>query len=320
MNRIGVLTSGGDAPGMNAVIRAVVRFGIEAGMEVYGIYRGFEGLIEGEVYPLSRRDVGDILQRGGTILKTARSERFMTEKGLQQALNVLRTYEIDGLVVIGGNGSFRGAYSLMQEGIAVMAIPGTIDNDLAFTDRTIGFDTAVNTVLEAITRLRDTSSSHDRTTVIEVMGRNCGDIALYSGIAGGAEVVLVPEVKTTMNKVCRKVLEGIHNGKQHSIIIKAEGYPIDSRELVKSLEIRTGRDVRLVVLSYLQRGGSPTLEDRWLASGFADKAIEFLQTGIYNKAIGFIQGEIVGLDLEEALLQTKKFDQRLYESIDILSK
>lgn len=320
MKRLGVLTSGGDAPGMNAAVRAVVRYGIDAGFEVYGIYKGFEGLIDGEMKEMSKRSVGDILQRGGTILKTARSERFMTDEGMTKALGSLETFGIDSLVVIGGNGSFAGALELSEHGVDVMAIPGTIDNDLAYTEHTIGFDTAVNTVLDAVTRLRDTSSAHERTTVIEVMGRACGDIALYSGLAGGAEFVLIPEVQSDINDLCLKVVEGINEGKQHSIIIRAEGADISSKEIVDTLSERTGREVKLVVLSYLQRGGSPTLCDRMFAIECADKAVELLNAGITNKAIGLVQGEVLGFDLKEALAQEREFNRRMYDSIDILSK
>lgn len=305
---------------MNAAVRAVVRFGIEAGFEVYGVYRGFEGLIDGEFEQMSRRSVGDILQRGGTILKTARSSRFMTEEGMQRAMANLETFQIDSLIVIGGNGSLTGALELSRRGVSVMGLPGTIDNDLPYTDRTIGFDTAVNTVLDAITRIRDTSSSHERTTVIEVMGRHCGDIALYSGLAGGAEVVLVPEVEVDSSEICRKVIEGVNNGKQHSIIIKAEGYPVPSGELVEMLNQRTGREVKLVVLSYLQRGGSPSLDDRMLATECGYKAIDLLASGIDNKAVGLMNGEVAGLDLGEALAQERTFDMAMYKAIDVLSR
>lgn len=320
MNRIGVLTSGGDAPGMNAAVRAVVRFGIEAGLEVYGIHRGFEGLIDGEIHEMNRRSVGDILQRGGTILKTARSERFLTEEGQRRAVENLDTFGIEALIIIGGNGSFLGAEALRKRGVTVMAIPGTIDNDLAYTERTIGFDTAVNTVLDAITRIRDTSSAHERNTVIEVMGRECGDIALYAGLAGGAECVLVPEVPYSIPEISRKILEGMNNGKMQSILIKAEGVNIDTEELCRELSERIGREVKSVKLSYLQRGGSPTLADRLLATECAAKAIELLTSDIGNKAIGLLGGEIVGLDLTEALEVPRSFDRELYRAIDILSK
>jgi 6-phosphofructokinase 1 len=320
MSRIGLLTSGGDAPGMNAAIRAVTRYGIEKGFEVYGIHRGYEGLLDGEMEQLDRRSVGDILHRGGTILKTARCKRFFEEEGRKRAAMMLDTFDIDHLVVIGGNGSFEGASKLMKLGVDVICIPGTIDNDLAYTEMTIGFDTAVNTVLDAVSRIRDTSAAHDRTTVIEVMGRECGDIALYSGIAGGAESVLVPEVNTDLEEVARKVLTGMNNGRRHSIIIKAEGYPVASDEIVKYLSEVTGRDIRLVVLSYLQRGGSPTLRDRMFATECGCKAVDLLSSGIVNKAIGLAGGEVMGFGLDEALAQKREFDRSLYDAVDILSK
>lgn len=320
MARIGVLTSGGDSPGMNAAVRAIVRFGIDRGMEVYGISRGYEGLIDGEIEKMERRSVGDILQRGGTILKTARSKRFMTGEGQERAVRNLETFRIDALVVIGGNGSYAGALELSKRGVPVICLPGTIDNDLGYTDYTIGFDTAVNTVLDAITRIRDTSSAHERTTVIEVMGRHCGDIAIYSGLAGGAEYVLIPEVEPDLNDISLKILEGVNKGRLHSIIINAEGSMYPSDVLVENLSERTGREVKLVVLSYLQRGGSPTLQDRLLATECGAKAVELIDNGIYNKAIGTVGGEIMGFDLEEASKQENCFDRRLYDAIGVLSK
>ncbi len=320
MKRIGVLTSGGDAPGMNAAIRAVVRCGVEAGMEVYGIYRGYEGLLDGEIRELGRSDVGDILHRGGTILKTARSERFRTEEGQARAVRMLETFGIEGLCVIGGDGSLRGGCDLDRRGIKVMGLPGTIDNDLGYTDFTIGFDTAVSTVLDAISKIRDTSSSHERTTVIEVMGRHCGDIALHAGLAGGAEAVLIPELDMDVNALCRKILIGANRGKQHSIIIKAEGVAISTDALTKIIEERTGRETRPVVLSYLQRGGTPTLRDRMLATLTAAKAVERLQQDSDSKAIGTVNGEIVAYDLQEALAQKREVNREMYELIGVLSK
>lgn len=305
---------------MNAAVRAIVRFGIDRGMEVYGISRGYEGLIDGEIEKMERRSVGDILQRGGTILKTARSKRFMTEEGQERAVRNLETFRIDALVVIGGNGSYAGALELSKRGVPVICLPGTIDNDLGYTDYTIGFDTAVNTVLDAITRIRDTSSAHERTTVIEVMGRHCGDIAIYSGLAGGAEYVLIPEVEPDLNDISLKILEGVNKGRLHSIIINAEGSMYPSDVLVENLSERTGREVKLVVLSYLQRGGSPTLQDRLLATECGAKAVELIDNGIYNKAVGTVGGEIMGFDLEEALKQENCFDRRLYDAIGVLSK
>ena len=318
--KIGVLTSGGDAPGMNAAIRAVVRCGIDAGMEVYGIKRGFDGLLDGEIEQMSLSGVGDILHRGGTILKTARSERFSTEEGVKRAKVILGTFGIDALVVIGGDGSMRGALELSKLGVNVMCLPGTIDNDLAYTDFTIGFDTAVNTVLDAISKVRDTSSAHERNTIIEVMGRHCGDIALYAGVGGGAEAVLIPEIEADVNRVCRKILQGAARGKLNSIIINAEGSGISSDKLAKEIAAVTGRETRIVVLSYLQRGGVPTLDDRLLASQSGAKAVELIKTGIRNKVIGIVSGKIQAFEIEGALNEKCEFNHELYELIDVLSK
>ena len=318
--KIGVLTSGGDAPGMNAAIRAVVRCGIDAGFEVYGIKRGYEGLLDGEIERMSLSSVGDILHRGGTILKTARSERFSTEEGVKRSKVILGTFGIDALIVIGGDGSMRGALELSKLGVNVMCLPGTIEHDLAYTDYTIGFDTAVNTVLDAISKVRDTSSAHERNTIIEVMGRHCGDIALYAGVGGGAEAVLIPEVEADVNRVCRKILQGAGRGKLNSIIINAEGSGVSSEELAKEIAEVTGRETRIVVLSYLQRGGVPTLDDRLLASQSGAKAIELIQSGIKNRAIGTVNGKIQAFEIEGALAEKPEFDHELYELIDVLSK
>lgn len=320
MKRIAVLTSGGDSPGMNATIRSVVRCGIDLGLEVYGVYRGYEGLLEGEIDKLDRSSVGDILHRGGTMLRTARSAKFQTAEGVRQAAGILDTFGIEGLCIIGGDGSMRGARDLMHEGVGVVCLPGTIDNDLAYTDYTIGFDTAVNTVLEAISKIRDTSSSHERTTVIEVMGRRCGDIALYSGAGGGAEAVLIPEIVYDVNDICRRIISGINRGKAHSIIINAEGSGITSKDLVSGIQQRTGREARLVVLSYLQRGGVPTLQDRLLATLTGAKAAAALASDDYGKAFGIVSSMITGFDLDDALGQTKEFNSELYDLIGVLSK
>lgn len=320
MKKIAVLTSGGDSPGMNAAVRAVVRYGIYYDMEVYAVHRGYEGLIDNEFERMHRRSVADILHRGGTIIKTARSARFLEPENRQKAYNNLRALGIEGLIVIGGNGSLSGAKLLSEEtGIPVMGIPGTIDNDLRYTDFTIGFDTAVNTVLEAITKIRDTSSSHERSTVIEVMGRHCGDIAVYSGFAGGAEIVLIPEKDISVDEVVDKVSEGIHSGKLHSIIIRAEGYPVSSGDLIKAIREKTGQDVKLVVLSYLQRGGSPTLRDRMLATECGVKAVELLRDGVYNRAIGEVEGRIQDFDLGEALASERPLRSELLQGIKVLS-
>ena len=320
MRKIGVLTSGGDSPGMNAAIRAVVRCGIDAGFEVWGIERGFEGLLDGELRVMDRSSVGDILHRGGTVLKTARSERFMEDRWIDKAADLLKTLNIDGLVVIGGDGSLHGGLKLAERGITVMGLPGTIDNDLNYTDFTIGFDTAVSTVLEAVSKIRDTPSAHDRTSVIEVMGRHCGDIALYSAVTGGAECVLLPEKEEDINRVCRKIIEGSNRGKLHSIIIKAEGTPTPGDELVKIIEEKTGRETKLIVLSYLQRGGSPTMNDRLLATLCAEKAVTLLGEGSKSKAIGVSDGHIVAYDLADALKMPGTFDENLYSLIDVLGK
>ncbi|MBQ2160550.1 MAG: 6-phosphofructokinase [Firmicutes bacterium] len=320
MNKIAVLTSGGDSPGMNAAIRAVVRCGLDKGMEVYGIEKGFEGLLDGNFKQMNRYSVGDILQRGGTVLKSARSERFMEPKWVDHGAEMLRTFGIDGLVVIGGNGSLAGGAELSDRGIKVMGVPGTIDNDLGYTDYTIGFDTAVSTVIDAISKVRDTSSAHNRTTIIEVMGRKCGDIALYAGLAGGAEYVVLPEKPFDINEVARKVIEGANKGKLHSIIIKTEGSPMTADEMAAYLGERTGKDTRVVVLSYLQRGGSPTMQDRILATLCGSKAVELLAEDSDSKAIGTVNNQIVAYDLKEALKQKNYFNEEMYRLIDVLSK
>lgn len=320
MKKIGVLTSGGDSPGMNAAIRAVVRCGIDRGMIVYGISRGYEGLIDGDIREMDRASVGGIIHRGGTVLGTARSERFMTAKGQDKAVSVLEAFGIEGLAVIGGNGSLTGALELDKRGIKIMGIPGTIDNDLGYTDYTIGFDTAVNTVLDDISKLRDTSSSHGRTTLVEVMGRNCGDIALRAGLAGGAEFVMIPERDYDIGDVCRKILEGAARGKKHSIIIKAEGSKLSSQEVVDKISEITGKDTRMVVLSYLQRGGSPTSDDRILATMAGAKAAELLYDDADSKAIGIVGNKITVLPLYDALQITRDIDPYMLELIDVLSK
>ena len=320
MKKIGVLTSGGDSPGMNAAIRAVVRCGIDRGMTVYGISRGYEGLIDGDIREMDRASVGGIIHRGGTVLGTARSERFMTAKGQDKAVSVLEAFGIEGLAVIGGNGSLTGALELDKRGIKIMGIPGTIDNDLGYTDYTIGFDTAVNTVLDDISKLRDTSSSHGRTTLVEVMGRNCGDIALRAGLAGGAEFVMIPERDYDIGDVCRKILEGAARGKKHSRIIKAEGSKLSSQEVVDKISEITGKDTRMVVLSYLQRGGSPTSDDRILATMAGAKAAELLYDDADSKAIGIVGNKITVLPLYDALQITRDIDPYMLELIDVLSK
>ncbi len=320
MKRIAVLTSGGDAPGMNAAIRAVVRGAIYNKVEVYGIERGYEGLINGEIKELSVGSVSDTLQRGGTWLKTARSKRFMSPEGFRRAVDMLQNFEIEGLVVIGGDGSFRGGLELTKAGITVIGLPGTIDNDLAYTDYTIGFDTSVNTVLSAIGNIRDTSSSHERSTVIEVMGRKCGDIALYAGLTGGAESILIPEEPVDMNKICRTLIQGKNRGKMHSIILRAEGVEMCTDEVAKTIEERTGMETKVVVLGYIQRGGSPTARDRMLATRMGYKAVELLlEEGMTSKAVGVKGDTIIYYELEEALNMKGCHDKSLMELAEIMS-
>ena len=319
MKRIGILTSGGDSPGMNAAIRAAVRGAVYHEMEIFGIRRGYEGLIDGEIQEMKVSSVSDILHRGGTILRTARSKRFMTEEGFRRAVEMLETFGIEGLIVIGGDGSFRGGAALSAHGIPVMGLPGTIDNDLAYTDFTIGFDTAVNTVLAAISNIRDTSSSHERTTVIEVMGRHCGDIALYSGLAGGAEFILIPEEENDLHALCRKILQGRSRGKLHSIIVKAEDVAVTTQALADYIEEHTGLETKIVVPGYIQRGGTPTARDRMLASRMGYKAIELLREDSPSKAIGISGEEIIACPLEEAVRMEKKYDPEIRKLADILS-
>ncbi|MDD4564100.1 MAG: 6-phosphofructokinase [Eubacteriales bacterium] len=320
MKKIAVLTSGGDAPGMNAAIRAVTRGALYHKMSVYGIGRGFEGLINGDFHELEMSSVSDSMQRGGTWLKTARSDRFMTPEGFQRALDMLETFEIEGLVIIGGDGSFRGGLELSKAGIKVVALPGTIDNDLSYTNYSIGFDTAVNTVLYAIGNIRDTSSSHERGTVIEVMGRHSGALALYAGLTGGAEIIVIPEETVDINKICKTLIQGKNRGKQHNIVICAEGAAITSSALKDTIVERTGLDMRLVILGHIQRGGSPTARDRMLASRMGYKAAElFLEEDKICKAVG-IQGEqIVACDLEEAIGVKRTYDKSIIELAEIIS-
>ncbi len=285
MKTIAVLTSGGDAPGMNAAIRAVVRTGLEKGLKVMGIQRGYNGLINGEIFEMDTHSVSDIIQRGGTILRTARCEEFRTEQGREKAAKILRAFGIDGLVVIGGDGSFHGAQLLSKLGINTVGLPGTIDNDLAYTDYTIGFDTSINTVLDAINKLRDTSTSHERVSVVEVMGRNCGDIALYTGVAGGAESIIIPEKEYNADKLCKQILQGKLKGKMHNLVLLAEGVG-GANELAKYIEEVTGIETRSTILGHIQRGGSPTCMDRILASRMAYKAVELLISGKSSRVVG----------------------------------
>jgi len=315
---IGVLTSGGDAPGMNAAIRAIVRTAKYHNLKVVGIERGYTGLLNGEIKEMHIASVGDIIHRGGTILKTSRCEALKTDAGINEAIHILENYEIEGLIVIGGDGSFQGAHKLGRTHIKIMGIPGTIDNDLAYTDYTIGFDTAVNTVLDAISKIRDTSMSHEKVTIIEVMGRCCGDIALYAGLAGGAESILVPEEKYEVQQICEKILQGKKRGKAHNIIMLAEGRE-SAVELQKEIFINTGIESRVTVLGYLQRGGIPTAVDRILASRMGAKAVSLFIEGKSNRAIGIKDNQLIDIDIVEALSKRKIFDQEMYKLSQTLS-
>lgn len=319
MKRIAVLTSGGDAPGMNAAVRAVVRGALYNKMEVCGIYHGFEGLIDGEIEQFGMSSVSDIIHRGGTVLGTARSKRFMEKEGFKTAVKNLKGNGIDGLVVIGGDGSFRGALTLLRADVAVIGVPGTIDNDLGYTDYTIGFDTAVNTVVELCGNIRDTSVSHGRATVMEVMGRHCGDIALHAGLAAGAESILIPEKKLDLDAVCRKMLAGKSRGKLHSLIMKAEGVEMGTAELAQELEKRTGIPTKTVVPGYIQRGGSPTFFDRNLATRLGYRAVSLLKDGQRGRCVGIHENKIMDVDIEEAIDSKNPSRESMLELADILS-
>ncbi|MBQ8885474.1 MAG: 6-phosphofructokinase [Clostridia bacterium] len=319
MKRIGLLTSGGDAPGMNAAIRAVVRTAIYYGMEVRGIERGYAGLIEDNVIPMEMRSVSDIVQRGGTKLRTARCLEMMTKEGKAQAVKTLEKHGIEGLVVIGGDGSFRGAKSLTEEfGVPTIGIPGTIDNDLEYTDYTLGFDTAVNTCLDIINKLRDTMTSHERISVVEVMGRHCGDIALYSGIASGAEIIVVPEVKFDMDDIVMRINRSRASGKHSNIIVIAEGV-MSAEEFTKELQKNTTHSVRPTCIGHVQRGGSPSMADRMLAAQFGNKAVRLLNEGVGNRVVGIRDNKIIDMDIFEAVSMKKTFNHELYETLQMIS-
>jgi 6-phosphofructokinase 1 len=311
MKRIGVLTSGGDSPGMNAAIRAVVRKAIYHDIEVYGIYYGYAGLISGNIQKLEVGSVGDIIHRGGTMLYTARCEEFRTEEGQLKGVEQLKKFGIEGLVVIGGDGSFQGAKKLTEHGFPTVGVPGTIDNDISGTDFTIGFDTALNTVIDAIDKIRDTATSHERTYVIEVMGRDAGDIALWSGLADGAETILIPEEKYDIDDVLKRLKRGHDRGKTHSIIVVAEG-AASGVEIGKIIDERAGLETRVTVLGHIQRGGSPTASDRVLASRLGAYAVELLLDGKAGKMVGVQKNELVSHSFDDALKFEHKLDINMY--------
>jgi 6-phosphofructokinase 1 len=318
MKTIGVLTSGGDAPGMNAAIRAVVRSGIYNNFRIMGIRQGYNGLIDGDIDDMNLSSVADIIHRGGTTLRSARSDEFKTEKGFKKALNVLDIFGIDGLVVLGGDGTLKGARELSNAGIPTIGIPCTIDNDCGYSDYTIGFYTAVETVVDAISKIRDTSTSHGRANVIEVMGRDCGDIALYAGLAGGAESIIIPEVEFDIDDVCKRAIQGKNRGKLHHIIVLAEGVG-NAYDVSKVISEKTGIDTRVTILGYIQRGGTPTSFDRILASKMGNKAIDLLKAGKSGRALGVKCNQVIDIDINEALEIKKIFDTEMYNTAKILS-
>ncbi len=319
IKKIGVLTSGGDAPGMNAAIRAVVRCGIYNGIDVYGVKKGYNGLINGDVELMEARSVGEILQKGGTILQTARCLEFKEEAGVQKAVETAKKIGLDGLIVVGGDGSFRGARDLCRLGLPTIAMPGTIDNDINCSEYTVGYDTCLNTVIEAVDKLRDTSSSHERCSVIEVMGRGAGYIAVEAAIACGAEVALVPEFEFDLERDVTEVIKkGIKRGKKHCIVIVAEGVG-GASEIAEKIEAETGMETRATILGHVQRGGSPTVKDRVCASRMGAKCVELLLDGKENRVVCMCGGQIVDIDIEEGLAMKKHLSPELMGLIRKLS-
>ena len=317
---IGVLSSGGDAPGMNAAIRAVVRTALANGLKVKGIRRGYSGLLDEDIFDMDAKSVSDIIQRGGTMLFTSRCPEFMTKEGQDKGAYICKKYGIDGLVVIGGDGSFQGAKKLYERGINTIGVPGTIDLDIACTEYTIGFDTAVNTAMEAIDKVRDTSTSHERCSIIEVMGRHAGYIALWCGIANGAERILLPELYDNNEEaIIQNIIERKKVGKTHHIIINAEGVG-HSDALAKRIEAATGVETRATIIGHIQRGGSPTAKDRVYASAMGAKAVELLCSGKSNRVVAYRHGEFVDYDIEEALNMKKMPDGFLVSMSKKLSR
>ncbi|MDH6370343.1 6-phosphofructokinase [Paenibacillus sp. VTT E-133280] len=320
IKKIAVLTSGGDSQGMNAAVRAVVRSALYYGIEVFGVQRGYQGLLNRDIFPMDLRSVGDIIQRGGTILQSARCLEFTKPEGQQKGADILNEMGIDGLVVIGGDGSYKGANKLSKLGIKTMALPGTIDNDISYTDYTIGFDTAVGVVVDAINKLRDTMSSHERSSIVEVMGRHCGDIALHAGLASGAETILVPEMPYDLNEVADRMRDNFVRGKRHSIVIVAEGVG-KGEDVAQALKDRhASLDARVTVLGHIQRGGTPTPGDRNLASRLGDFAVRKLIEGESDKGCGIIKGELTLTDIDLVVNTKKDFDVELYELASRLSQ
>lgn len=320
VKKIAVLTSGGDSQGMNAAVRSVVRSGLYYGLEVYGVQRGYQGLLNDDIFSMDLRSVGDIIQRGGTVLQSARCKEFMTPEGQQKGADILRNRGIDGLVVIGGDGSYQGANKLSKLGINTMALPGTIDNDISFTDFTIGFDTSVSIVVDAINKLRDTMSSHERSSIVEVMGRHCGDIALHAGLASGAETIIVPEMPFDMDEIAERMKQNFAHGKRHSIVIVAEGAGTGEDVARQLVERCPTLEPRVTVLGHIQRGGTPTPADRNLASRLGDFAVRMLISGESDKACGIIRNELVLTDIDKVVNSKKDFNIELYELAARLSQ
>jgi 6-phosphofructokinase 1 len=316
---IGVLTSGGDAPGMNAAIRAVVRTGVYHGFKVMGIRKGYNGLINGDITEMTPRSVSDIIHRGGTILQTARCMEFKTEDGIKRAISMAKVFGIDAIVVIGGDGSYRGAREMSNLGMPVIGLPGTIDNDIGCSEYTIGYDTALNTVQDALDKIRDTAYSHERCSVLEVMGRHAGYIALNVGIAGGAESVILPEKPFDLNKdIIKPIIECRNRGKKHYVVILAEGIG-GAVEIAKEIEDKTGIEARATILGHIQRGGSPTVRDRVTASKMGAKAVELLKEGIYNRIVSMKDNKVIDIEINEALEMKKYIDEDLIELSKILA-
>lgn len=318
---IGVLTSGGDAPGMNAAIRAVVRAGIASGLKVKGIRKGYAGLLEEDIMDMDTMSVTDIVQRGGTILFTSRCKEMMTPEGQKKAAEVCRKHGIDGMVVIGGDGSFRGAQKLSENGINTIGIPGTIDLDIACTEYTIGFDTACNTAMEAIDKVRDTSASHERCSIIEVMGRTAGHIALWCGISNGSEYVLIPERvdESDEQEIIKKIISKRRIGKKHHIIVNAEGVG-DSHAMAERIEAATGIETRATVIGHIQRGGNPSCRDRVYASAMGARAVDLLLEGQTNRVVAYRDGKFCDFDIDAALSMSKDIDEHLFSMTKRLSR
>lgn len=317
--RIAILTSGGDAPGMNAAIRAAARTAINSGIEIYGVRKGYNGLLNGDLFEMTGKSVSDIIQRGGTILLTARCHEMMKPEGQKRAAEICKVFQLDALIVIGGDGSFNGAKAISEYGINVICIPGTIDLDIACTDYTIGFDTAVNTGMDAINKIKDTSSSHERCSIVEVMGRDAGYIALWCAMTGGAEEVIIPEMGPLNEEaVIKQILSNRSSGKKHNLVIVAEGVG-GAEEFAKRIESVTGIETRATILGHLQRGGTPTAVDRMHASMMGHLAVELVKEEKYNRVIAYKDGKYTDIDIAEALSMEKSVDTRMYDIVKLLA-